>query len=92
MRPAPGAAAAGVGASATAANAAVATAQAQEPFYKGKRLTLLINFAAGGPTDIEGRLFAKYLVKHIDGAPTIQRFGPEDARSAIANWTDVPTS
>jgi hypothetical protein len=25
---------------------------AQEPYYKGKRLTVLINFAAGGPADI----------------------------------------
>jgi tripartite-type tricarboxylate transporter receptor subunit TctC len=46
-------------------------AAAQEPFYKGKRLTLLINFAAGGPTDIEGRLLAKHIAKHIDGAPQI---------------------
>jgi tripartite-type tricarboxylate transporter receptor subunit TctC len=46
-------------------------ARAQEPFYKGKRITLLINFAAGGPTDIEGRLFAKYLARHIDGAPNM---------------------
>jgi tripartite-type tricarboxylate transporter receptor subunit TctC len=49
----------------------VSTAVAQEPFYKGKRLTLVINFAAGGPTDIEGRLLAKHIVKHIDGAPLI---------------------
>ncbi len=49
----------------------VSTASAQEPFYKGKRLTLLINFAAGGPTDIEGRLLAKHIAKHIDGQPTI---------------------
>jgi hypothetical protein len=48
-----------------------ATALADQPFYKGKRLTVLINFAAGGPTDIEGRLFAKYLVKHIDGQPGV---------------------
>src|ERR1700681_2495537 len=48
-----------------------ASAQADKPFYKGKRLTLLINFAAGGPTDIEGRLFAKYLVKHIEGQPGV---------------------
>jgi tripartite-type tricarboxylate transporter receptor subunit TctC len=41
--------------------------RAEEPYYKGKRLTLLINFAVGGPTDIEGRLFAKYLARHIDG-------------------------
>jgi len=46
-------------------------AAAQEPYYKGKRLTVLINFAAGGPTDIEGRLFAKYLGRHIDGQPTV---------------------
>lgn len=46
-------------------------ASADEPFYKGKRITLLINFAAGGPTDIEGRLFAKHLARLIDGAPQI---------------------
>src|SRR5215475_991500 len=45
--------------------------EAQEPFYKGKRLNLLINFAPGGPADIEGRLVAKHLAKHIDGAPGI---------------------
>jgi tripartite-type tricarboxylate transporter receptor subunit TctC len=59
-----------------AALAAVCTltatsASAQDPFYKGKRLTLLINFAAGGPTDIEGRLLAKHIAKHIDGHPQI---------------------
>src|SRR5258707_5038778 len=51
--------------------APAAIARADEPFYKGKRLTLLINFAAGGPTDIEGRLLAKHLAKHIDGQPPI---------------------
>src|SRR4029077_6987454 len=48
-----------------------ASANGAEPFYKGKRITVLINFAAGGPTDIEGRLFAKYLVKHIAGQPNL---------------------
>ena len=51
--------------------AVVAGARADDPFYKGKRLTLLINFAAGGPTDIEGRMFAKHLARHIEGAPNI---------------------
>ena len=37
-------------------------------FYQGKRLTVLINFAAGGPTDIEGRLFARHIGKHLPGA------------------------
>src|SRR5258708_23990323 len=43
------------------------TAHPDEPYYKGKRLSLVIDFAAGGPTDIEGGLFAKYLVKHLEG-------------------------
>ena len=46
-------------------------AAADDPFYKGKRLSLIINFAAGGPTDIEGRLLAKHLAKHIDGHPGV---------------------
>jgi hypothetical protein len=46
-------------------------AHADDPFYKGKRLTILINFAPGGPTDIEGRLFAKHLARHIEGQPNI---------------------
>src|SRR5438094_1630310 len=50
---------------------ALSQAGAQELFYKGKRLNLVINFAPGGPADIEGRLVAKHLVKHIDGAPGI---------------------
>jgi len=41
------------------------------PFYQGKQLALLINFTAGGPTDTEGRLLARYLGKHIPGNPTI---------------------
>ena len=46
-------------------------AAADDPFYKGKRLTMLINFAAGGPSDIEGRLLARHLTKHIEGQPQI---------------------
>jgi tripartite-type tricarboxylate transporter receptor subunit TctC len=49
----------------------ISSAAAEPPFYQGKRLTLLINFAPGGPTDIEGRLLAKHIVKHIDGEPTL---------------------
>src|SRR5215471_10606846 len=46
-------------------------AHADDSFYAGRRLTILINFAAGGPTDIEGRLFAKHLARYVDGAPGI---------------------
>jgi tripartite-type tricarboxylate transporter receptor subunit TctC len=41
------------------------------PFYQGKTLNFVINFAAGGPTDIESRIFAKHLSKHIPGQPAI---------------------
>jgi tripartite-type tricarboxylate transporter receptor subunit TctC len=61
----------GLCAAAIATAGAFSSAYADDPFYKGKRLTLLINFAAGGPSDIEGRLLVKHLGKHLDGAPSI---------------------
>jgi tripartite-type tricarboxylate transporter receptor subunit TctC len=44
---------------------------AQAQFYKGKTISMLINFGAGGPTDIEGRLFARFLPRHLKGNPTV---------------------
>src|SRR5262245_59547398 len=44
---------------------------AQEPFYKGKQLRLLVNYPAGGATDVVARLTSKYLSKHIPGNPTV---------------------
>lgn len=41
------------------------------PFYQNKTLTFVINFAAGGPTDIESRIYAKHLSKHIPGKPAV---------------------
>jgi hypothetical protein len=49
----------------------VSGARADQPFYQGKTLTLLINFAVGGPADVEGRLFAKYIGSHIAGHPNV---------------------
>jgi tripartite-type tricarboxylate transporter receptor subunit TctC len=40
-------------------------------FYKGKRITVVINYGAGGPTDVEGRLVARHLAKHIPGKPKV---------------------
>lgn len=50
---------------------ATAAAHADAPFYKGKQLDVLINYSAGGSTDIEGRLVAKHLADHIPGSPDI---------------------
>ncbi|MDB5570645.1 MAG: hypothetical protein JWN93_1828 [Hyphomicrobiales bacterium] len=52
-------------------------------FYAGKRITLLINFAPGGPTDIEGRLLARHLGKHIPGKPSILPQNMEGAGGGV---------
>lgn len=39
--------------------------------YEGRDITLLINFGAGGSTDIEGRLIAQHLGQHIPGNPNV---------------------
>ena len=42
---------------------------AEKPFYQGKTVNFVINFAAGGPTDIEGRIVARHIARHIPGQP-----------------------
>ena len=54
---------------ALATTAVPQTALAQ--FYKGKTVTMIINYPAGGPADIEGRIVAQHLPNHIPGKPTI---------------------
>jgi hypothetical protein len=46
-------------------------AQAQQDFYAGKQLTILVNYDAGGATDIEARLLSRHLSRHIPGNPKI---------------------
>jgi tripartite-type tricarboxylate transporter receptor subunit TctC len=40
-------------------------------YFAGKTLTVLVNFSAGGPTDIFARMVAQHLGKHIPGNPTV---------------------
>jgi hypothetical protein len=44
---------------------------ASAQFYKGKTITMIVNYPAGGPTDIEGRIVAQHLPGHIPGNPTV---------------------
>lgn len=53
-------------ASLTAVGGADARAQGTD-FYAGKRLIVLVNYNPGGPADIEGRFFARFLAKHLTG-------------------------
>jgi tripartite-type tricarboxylate transporter receptor subunit TctC len=54
-----------------AALAAAVPGSAVAQMYKGKTVTMIINYPAGGPTDIEGRIIAHHLSAHIPGKPTI---------------------
>lgn len=57
---------------AVAALAATAPAMgASKPFYKGKRITFIGNYPAGGANSTEGRIFAQHLARHIPGKPRI---------------------
>jgi tripartite-type tricarboxylate transporter receptor subunit TctC len=56
---------------AAALPAASAQAQTPEGFFKGRQITFLIGAGAGGGYDAYFRTFARYVVHHIPGAPTI---------------------
>ncbi len=56
-------------------------------FYKGKTISLVVNFTSGGPTDTEARIMARHLGKHIPGEPTITVRNMGGAGGMIgANW------
>jgi tripartite-type tricarboxylate transporter receptor subunit TctC len=54
---------------AVGATAAADPAAAQ--FYKGKTLTLLVNYGAGGNADAAARMFQRHIGRHIPGNPTV---------------------
>jgi tripartite-type tricarboxylate transporter receptor subunit TctC len=57
---------------ALAALVAVApSAEAADPYFKGRTVTILVGYAAGGPQDLTARLFAQYYPKHLAGAPNV---------------------
>ena len=53
------------------ATIAVGAAQAQEPFYKGKTIDLIIGYPTGGSNDVYARLLSTHLGKHIPGNPAV---------------------
>lgn len=59
------------GLAATCTLLAAASPPADAQYYAGKTLTMLINYGAGGNTDIEGRVFQRHLARHLAGNPNI---------------------
>jgi len=49
----------------------LAPAPALAQFYKGKILTVLVNYGVGGNADTEARVYQHYLPKYIPGNPTV---------------------
>src|SRR5580700_690189 len=50
---------------------ALAPACADEPFYKGKSISLVIASNTSGGYDTYGRLLARHLPKHLAGNPSV---------------------
>ena len=48
-----------------------ASAETVEEFYKGKTVTVMIGYTAGGTDDVWARLIAKYLSDYLPGKPTV---------------------
>ena len=56
----------------------IAGSAAAEPVsFKGKTVTMIIGFAAGGGTDLSGRLIASFLGKYLPGEPTVIAIGSD---------------
>jgi tripartite-type tricarboxylate transporter receptor subunit TctC len=62
----------------------VAVTHAQEPFYKGKTIRLIVGLAPGGGYDLYSRVIARHIGKHIPGNPTIVVDNMTGAGSVIA--------
>ena len=43
----------------------------EEDFYKGKTVTIVVGFAAGGGNDLYARMLARHIGKYIPGQPTV---------------------
>ena len=39
--------------------------------FSGRVVTLIVNYAAGGPTDIEARIVARHLPKYLQGVRSV---------------------
>jgi tripartite-type tricarboxylate transporter receptor subunit TctC len=60
------------------------SADAQEPFYQGKTIRLIVGLAPGGGYDLYARVIARHMGKHIPGNPTIVVENMTGAGSVIA--------
>lgn len=58
-------------AASAAAAVILAAVPASAQFYKGRTLNVIINYGAGGNTDVQGRTLMRYMEKYIPGSPRV---------------------
>src|SRR5258708_39471103 len=78
---------------ALAAVTSTAGAQGVADFYRGRNVTLVIGFSAGGGYDLYARLLARHLGKHIPGQPGIvaqNREGAGRGRALLFFYNAAP--
>jgi tripartite-type tricarboxylate transporter receptor subunit TctC len=64
-----------------------ALAQADDAFFKGKTITMVIGSGAGGGIDLYGRVVARHIGRHIPGRPAVVAQNMPGAGSlAAANY------
>ena len=51
--------------------ALMATSAAAQDFYRGKTVTILVGFSPGGGFDLNARVLARHIGRHIPGNPTV---------------------
>ena len=62
----------------------VARSDAQEPYFKGKTIKIIVGFSAGGGYDTYARLIARHMGRHVPGNPIIVVDNMTGAGSLIA--------
>jgi tripartite-type tricarboxylate transporter receptor subunit TctC len=70
---------------ASSAAAGASTNAAGGVNFQGKTVTIVTGFAAGGPTDLFDRLYARYLPKHLPGSPQAIVQNQTGAGGLVAN-------
>jgi tripartite-type tricarboxylate transporter receptor subunit TctC len=48
-----------------------AAASAQDDFYRGKTIRIVVGYSAGGGFDTYSRAIARHLAKHVPGKPAV---------------------
>jgi tripartite-type tricarboxylate transporter receptor subunit TctC len=61
-----------------------APANAQEPFFKGKTVRIVVGFSAGGGFDVYSRAIGRHLNKHLPGNPAVVVENMTGAGSLVA--------